>query len=353
MVSCQSGVISSSSDSTSSEPSSAESSSQDSSSEDSSSEDSSSDYISSEVISSEDSSSEESSTEEISSTSDESSSSEEISSSEDSSSSEEEISSSSDNFTRVDASNDYDGYYSGIDFSLTGADLKSALSSLIGNPSVVGYAGLWTAYYTTDTDEEGYIIDMYSAYKYTPGDDQAGNYSAEGQVYNREHTIPQSVFENSGNGSMKSDLFHVYPTDGYVNGRRSNYVHANVGTSVIYTSTNNTLVGTGDSSLNGGVSLGTVCEPADEYKGDFARTYFYFVTCYESYMTKMGTYAAFSGDSYPSLKDWALEVYMQWSEEDPVSEREIERCQLVYGQQNNRNPFIDYPGLESQIWSLE
>ncbi len=324
MVSCESGAFSEST------PASAESSGKECSSDDNTSVNSSS-------------------------SNDNSSSSDKISSTESSSSSEDDSSSSSaDEFEFVDSSNDYDGYYSGIDFTLTGANLKTQFSNLIGSPKVVGYSGLWTAYYTTDTDDQGYIIDPYSSYKYTPGDDQnSGSCSAEGQNYNREHTIPQSVFESSGNSSMKSDLFHVYPTDSYVNNRRGNYVHANVGSSVSYTSTNDTLVGNGDSSANGGVSLGTVCEPADEYKGDFARTYFYFVTCYESYMTKMGSYRAFTGDSYPSLTDWALKVYMEWSANDPVSDREKERCQLVYGLQKNRNPFIDYPGLERQIWTLD
>ena len=45
-----------------------------------------------------------------------------------------------------------------------------------------------------------------------------------------------------------------------------------------------------------------------------------------------------------------MNMLMRWSREDPVSEKEIARNNAVYVIQNNRNPFIDYPGLEEYIW---
>lgn len=240
----------------------------------------------------------------------------------------------------------YDGYYSSIDFSMTNADLKSALCSLIYPHTDIGYKGLISAYEYTDTKEDGTIWDMYSNCTFQFTTDMSGGYKKEGDMYNREHTIPQSIFSKSA--PMRSDLFHVYPTDGYVNNRRDNFPHAEVGNDTKYVSTNNTKVGT---SITSGVS-GNVCEPADEYKGDFARTYFYFVTCYEKQMSSFQSYAAFSQNSYPSLSKWAIKLYLQWSKDDPVSEKEINRNQVVYEKyQHNRNPFIDYPGLEDHIWS--
>lgn len=241
----------------------------------------------------------------------------------------------------------YDGYYSSIDFSLTNADLKTALCNLIYTHTDIGYNGLKAAYQYTDTKDDGTIWDMYSNCEFQFTTDMSGNYKKEGDMFNREHTIPQSIFGEKS--PMRADLFHVYPTDGYVNNRRGNYPHAEVGTNTTYVSSNNTKVGT---SITDGVS-GTVCEPADEYKGDFARTYFYFVTCYEKQLSTFQTYAAFSKNTYPSLSKWAINLYLKWSKEDPVSEKETKRNQVVYEKyQHNRNPFIDYPGLETHIWSI-
>ena len=56
------------------------------------------------------------------------------------------------------------------------------------------------------------------------------------------------------------------------------------------------------------------------------------------------------GKTYPGLTSWALRMLLKWSMNDPVSEKEINRNNAVYAIQNNRNPFIDYPGLEQYIW---
>ncbi len=103
--------------------------------------------------------------------------------------------------------------------------------------------------------------------------DQCGNYGGEGDCYNREHSWPKSWSDEDA--PMYSDLFHLYPTDGYVNGRRSNYPFGDVG-SASWTSMNGSKVG---SCSYPGYS-GTVFEPIYEYKGDFARSYFYMTVRY-------------------------------------------------------------------------
>ena len=57
-----------------------------------------------------------------------------------------------------------------------------------------------------------------------------------------------------------------------------------------------------------------------------------------------------AGNSYPAYKEWALNLLLKWAEQDPVSEKEINRNTAAYGVQKNRNPFVDYPGLERYIW---
>ena len=202
-----------------------------------------------------------------------------------------------------------DDYYASINWSQSGATLKTALCNLIHSHTNVGYSGLWNVYKTSDVRSDGCIWDMYSDNtNYAPGGSaQGASYKQEGDSYNREHTIPQSVFNEAS--PMKADAFHVYPTDGYVNNRRGTYPHADVG-SVTWASHNNFVkIGT---SSDAGIS-GTVCEVADEYKGDFARTYFYFVTCYQNEMKSRnwGSYAPFNYSSALGLNDAYLAVYLK------------------------------------------
>ncbi|MDD3080260.1 MAG: endonuclease [Paludibacter sp.] len=235
------------------------------------------------------------------------------------------------------------GYYNAAE-GKSGSALYSALESIITNgQSVTSYSGLWTAYKTTDVNASGKIWDMYSNCSFTISTDQCGTYSSECDCYNREHTSPQSWFGSSS--PMYSDLFNVYPTDGKVNGMRSNYPYGEVGKAT-YTSANGSKLGSSDFS---GYS-GTVFEPIDEYKGDFARTYFYMATRYASICQNWtGNATAVYGSNF-GLTTYATNLFLKWSREDPVSDKEIARNNAVYDVQNNRNPFIDYPGLEEILW---
>ena len=104
-----------------------------------------------------------------------------------------------------------------------------------------------------------------------------------------------------------------------------------------------------------------VFEPNDEYKGDLARVYFYMATCYEAYKTNAGKDRSpldwdksdktmLDGTIYPFFKEWAIKMLLRWAIEDPVSEKEINRNAAIFDIQKNRNPFVDYPGLEQYIW---
>ncbi|MBR5441059.1 MAG: endonuclease, partial [Prevotella sp.] len=115
-------------------------------------------------------------------------------------------------------------YYKNAD-GKSGQTLKTALFNIIKNHKKIGYDNLYEAYKKTDTRPDGYVRDWYSnATNYRHGTDKGGTYSAEGDCYNREHSLPQSWFESGGNADyLKCDVVHVIPTDGYVNNRRSNY----------------------------------------------------------------------------------------------------------------------------------
>ena len=94
-----------------------------------------------------------------------------------------------------------------------------------------------------------------------------------------------------------------------------------------------------------------VFEPDDEYKGDFARTYFYMVTCYQD-LTWKYKYMV-NQNLYPTLNDWSIELLLKWHHADEVSQKEIDRNNTVYSIQNNRNPFIDMPELADYIWGTK
>ena len=243
-------------------------------------------------------------------------------------------------------------YYKNAD-GKKGAALKTALCGIIYNRTERTYNDLWTDFRTTDARADGSVWDMYSNKRaMTFGTDQAGNYKQEGDVYNREHSFPNSWFGGkNGTMPMYSDLNHLYPTDGWVNNKRANFPFGET--------SNPTYKSANDFSKLGPCSYpgytGTVFEPNDEYKGDFARTYFYMVTCYEEkiadwYQKYPESQPTLDGNAYPGLSSWQLVMLMKWAKNDPVSEKEINRNNAVYGIQKNRNPFIDYPGLEEYVW---
>lgn len=246
------------------------------------------------------------------------------------------------------------GYYDGTD-GLTGAALKTKLSQIISaGTQDKGYDGLYTAYPSTDSDKfyenDGSILDMYSEnpsgmdpYNYLHGQKKCGNYSAEGDCYNREHVVPQSLFGSQA--PMVSDIHHIRPTDGKVNGMRSNYPFGKVN-SPSFTSKNGSKLGP---NVTAGYT-GTAFEPIDEFKGDIARMIFYFVTRYEDKLSTFSTGNILGGSPYPGLQIWERDVLIAWHMQDPVSPSEEKRNDASFTYQGNRNPFIDKPEWVNKVW---
>lgn len=229
------------------------------------------------------------------------------------------------------------GYYNTAE-NLSGEPLRTALYNIINGHSVKDYTALWGYFQTTDNNG-GIVWDMYTnnpsgsaTYTFNFGSDQCGNYSGEGDCFNREHSFPKSWFNDAL--PMYSDLFHLYPTDGWVNGKRGNYPYGEVNNPT-YTSSNGSKLG---ANVFPGYS-GTVFEPIDAYKGDFARTYFYMVTRYKN-VSSTWTSDMLAGDN---LTNWAKTMLISWDALDPVSQKEIDRNNAVHDVQGNRNPYIDHP----------
>ena len=237
-------------------------------------------------------------------------------------------------------------YYKNAD-GLSGEELKTALSKIIcGSLDAVGYNSLDEKYKITDKRADGTLRDWY---------DNTTKYNWTSGGWNKEHLVPQSWFKEAS--PMKSDIVHVVPTDSELNNTRGSDPLAEVGNKA-------------NDCPNGSYCLwgscktpgysGKVFEPNDEIKGDIARIYFYMTTCYEdvilNWKGKTTASTAYDvldftgGTKYQPFKRWYMNMLLRWAKEDPVDEIEIARNNGVKQVQNNRNPFVDYPGLEQYIW---
>lgn len=230
--------------------------------------------------------------------------------------------------------------------------LLSALRTITGPGKAGSYDQLWQTYKTCYVRTDGKIFDYYSnATNYVPGGKAEGaNYDEEGDSYNREHSIPKSWW-GGAKTNQGADPYIVVPTDGYVNNRRGNNPFGMVG-SVTYSSKNGFCkLGTGKSEW--GYS-GTVFEPDDSLKGDFARIQFYAIAKYSgsyNWTTSEGS-TCFSGSASKNfgLTDYSVKLFSYWSHIDPVSEWEMSVNEKVSAIQKNRNPFIDHPEYADTLW---
>lgn len=228
------------------------------------------------------------------------------------------------------------GYYTSIEGKAT-SELKTALYNIIRNQSQQQtYSRLPTYFQRTDTyPNSNRWWDMYS---------DSPLYAPSFTGLNREHSLPKSWWGGSQTVLAYTDLNHLYPSEMQANTAKSNYPLGIVtdGGSKF----NNSMVMVGRGQNSGGAAY--VFEPADEYKGDFARTYFYMVTCYQDFDWRY-QYMCMNG-TYPSMQQWAIDLLLKWHRGDPVSQKELDRNEQVYLIQANRNPFIDYPDLVEYIW---
>ena len=258
------------------------------------------------------------------------------------------------------------GYYNNA--TGNGYVLKTQLHNIINQQYDQGYSAIDDFFIDYDLDNyyenNNTILDIYSEdpiaadpYNFTPESDECGNYTSEGDCYNKEHIIPKSVFNE--NSPMQGDAHHLLPTDGRVNGLRGNYPMGRVDDNNLASQSgisNPTENGSklGD-NLNNGYSAGysgTVFEPIDEFKGDLARIHFYFATRYQNQISNWGGYAMFNGSSNQVFETVFLNILLEWHNMDPVSQKEIDRNNNIYYEhQGNRNPFVDHPEYVEVIWN--
>ena len=253
------------------------------------------------------------------------------------------------------------GFYNSANGLKDGA-LKDALKTLIRDHTAIPYgsgaSSTWGVFFYSDRNDEGYMMDMYCddwSYVSNPGDVASG--------CNIEHSFAKSWWGGDKNDAYK-DCYHLNPSNSTANSARSNYP-LGVPETDIKTSGSLKVGKIHHPTLNVDFS---VFEPKDEYKGDFARAYFYMATCYGHWSNgaiddvlsqyngwrvdnaQVGSKYAMQNDNYLEFQPWEQEILIQWHRQDPVSEKEIKRMDAVSNFQHNRNPFIDYPYLAEYIW---
>lgn len=255
---------------------------------------------------------------------------------------------------------DPSGYYVTTQ-GLTGYALKTELHNIIKTHISQGYSAIWDFYDIASRDKyyenDNSILDMYSenptakdSYNYVALTDQCGSYNSEADCYNREHSFPKSWFGGKVE-PMNSDVHHIFATDGFVNSKRGSYPFGEVGTAS-FVSDNGSKLGSAANTIN---YSGTVFEPIDEFKGDFARAYFYMATRYENVISTWQNNSSYgnnvlNGTSNQVFESWVITMLKQWHSNDPVSQMELDRNQAAYDYQGNRNPFVDHPEFVEMIW---
>ena len=202
----------------------------------------------------------------------------------------------------------------------------------------------WDGFLYTDTQEDGTVWDMYSNYIHYMAPDTIGAVSIPDMEI--EHCFPKGWWggkANSNENDAFMDLHHLNPANARANNNKSNNPPGYVQT----VSYENDIFKVGKNSTYGSFS---VFEPCDEYKGDFARAYFYIATAYEQFVWASVADNYLDNNSYLEFKPWLQQVLLEWHRLDPVSEKEVTRHNKVSDLQHNRNPYIDYPDLVEYIW---
>lgn len=234
-----------------------------------------------------------------------------------------------------------EGYYSSLK-GKKGAELKTAIHNIIKNAKVLEYGSkkgqTWWGFWSTDRDERGYFIDRYSAEKEWVKSTSQG---AAGAGMNIEHSFPKSWWGGEKVQAYK-DLYNLMPCESKINSTKSNYPMGKVVSGD---------KGNGWTKVGEGTDGKKYWEPADPWKGDFARGYMYMATAYQDYNWS-GNQALqiLQQGAYPTLKEWAYKLYIQWAKADKPDAVEIKRNNDVAKIQGNRNPYVDFPNLMEYVW---
>ena len=226
-------------------------------------------------------------------------------------------------------------YYENLQ-QLTGDALEDALHELIKDHTEFSYSSAKQILKDSDQDPNN-TDNVILVYKETsiPKSNFASNNQAD--YWNREHVWAKSHgnFTNYGDLGAYSDAHNLKPCDASINSARGYKDFDNGG------SQNN--------EATNCYATNTTWEPGDNVKGDVARIIFYMHTRYSGNGEPNLNIVDFT-PTFPNSQMGKLSTLLAWNELDPVDAFERRRNDVIYGWQNNRNPFVDYPELANRIW---
>ena len=230
------------------------------------------------------------------------------------------------------------GYYDSLD-GLSGAALEQALQDIIADPTVVRaqtYTDVIDILKEADQNPENsnQIWMVYTEQGRAKLDFQT-NASNIGK-WNREHTFPRSL---AGYNSIEADdtgdgidVFWTTEADSLRHGNSDAHALRAVDGQ--------------ENSSRGNQHYGQYTGPSGNlgsFKGDVARSVLYMQIRYNGLSVVNG---------YPSTTGQMgdLATLLDWHRNDPPDDFEMNRNNVVYNWQFNRNPFIDQPDLVEYIW---
>ncbi len=240
------------------------------------------------------------------------------------------------------------GYYDQAN-GLSGDQLKAALHNIIDGHTTYPYSSsgtdTWDILKEADRDPQNpnNVIGIYSGFSMNGAAEYDG-----GNGWSREHVWAKSRGDFGTSQGAGTDVHHLRAEDVSTNSARSNrnFDYADY----FYTDGSGQYSG---ATLSKTSDTDYVWEPRDEVKGDVARMIFYMVVRYE------GT----NGDPDLELTDIyqtstskdplhaKLTTLIEWHLNDPVTDAERTRNDIIYGYQQNRNPFIDHPEYVCELYS--
>jgi endonuclease I len=230
-------------------------------------------------------------------------------------------------------------YYNSIQ-QLTGENLEDALHDIIKEHNEFSYSSAKQILKDSDQDpnNNSNIMLVYKGISIPKSSFASNN---ESDYWNREHVWAKSHgnFSDYSDLGAYSDAHNLKPCDATVNSARGYKDFDNGGiahdeaTECNYTS--------------------STWEPRDDSKGDVARIIFYMHCRYSGDTGEPNLNVVDFINTFPNAQMGRLSTLLEWNEQDPVDAFERRRNDVIYGWQNNRNPFIDYPDLANRIWGDE
>lgn len=233
-------------------------------------------------------------------------------------------------------------YYSSVDFTQNAEDIKSQLSALVTTThtyQLIYTPDVWNALKQSDLDPND-NTKVLLIYGYNDNDAATNNDRTRSKDLSchtsscagkwvREHVFAKSNGNpNLGEEGPGSDAHHLRAIDSQLNGSRGDKLFA---------------TGSGNAQ-----SMGTATwYPGDEWRGDVARMVMYMYLRYQTQCLPVNNGAG--STSYSPLGDMP-NIFLEWNQQDPVSQFEINRNNILQTWQGNRNPFIDNPYLATKIW---